>query len=336
MDRRGFFGRLLRGQLGADSERGTTLDDINRTGIEAKQFLTRGSRRKFFNLLGNAIEAGFLAYLLFVEPVPTLLADIATRDEYDENILKKIDCLEKLYDCDFEFGFAVPGYGRFGQLSLNEKYEALRILQEELRKYPPDYVRRCNPEIVIMNCKTLSLKGLASRVHGRHRIVLYIKNRSKKVISSAFHHELEHVSDSTDGREVGAKCDDEMLCGRVKEKEWVALNPQGKTVYNKFWEFFKAVDVVFRIKGEPSGFVRRYGTKSPGEDQATVTESLMTLDEEDDGPNIREQMREDPVLATKVRKLKEYMFRRSNGRMNEQYWKDLEAGRVDEAYWETH
>lgn len=47
-------------------------------------------------------------------------------------------------------------------------------------------------------------------------------------------------------------------------------------------------------------------------------------------------MKKDAVFRAKVRKLKEYMLRRSGGRMNERYWKDLEADKVDEAYWETH
>lgn len=364
-DRREFFRDLILGGLkAAGSQRGASIEDLDEAAAAFGRSIIHMTRRKALAVLGGT--AAVAAYYTVMNPVIPELFDFSTTDFYDKETREAMDFLEKRYGCRIEFGipmdslvkltdlsfnklnsFLEKEHIHFGNIGLQEKRNALKIARKALAKYPPEYLQNIRPVIVFAKYKKALMRGgWALSQGGNHMIAVTASDLLDEdaegetgEIEGTLHHELEHAADAHDGWETLSKTmspkADIQNAIWVNNEEWANLNPRGKETYH-YWS-----ELLRYIFGNPEhthqGFVRNYGRMNPDEDQATIAEYLMMANNEGDAIDyFNEQIEKDPVLKAKILKLKEYMTRRSKGRMNEQYWKDLKAGQVNEAYWDIH
>ncbi|MFH0821016.1 MAG: hypothetical protein V1908_04540 [Candidatus Peregrinibacteria bacterium] len=323
IDRRGFFEKLFP-RISAGLWR---AEQIN---VSVAKPLGATTRRKFLAALVGGAAAAYLGSKL---PIGTAIADIFTLDKYDEAVLKEVDFLEQRYQCEIQFT-------GFGQLDLSEKKIALGYLRKALSKYPPEYINRL--KLVIVSTKYTKIKAGAWTYpeNGRNFLWICWNDLGDEVVKNDFqsysnlehlmliHHELEHTADNMDGLATGKCNTDAQVCRGMNDREWVQLASDGKRTY--VGDGYKKLS---RTEALRSGFAEPYGAKDPDEDEATIAAYLIGMATE---AFIGDTVRKNPTAtrSKKITKVKEYMLRRSNGRMNEQYWKDLASGKVDEAYWD--
>lgn len=280
-----------------------------------------------------------LTYGTVVRPViPRIIADAFTEDVTMPELEAEVRFLSERYGCDIEFGIPVRLPERFGKLELKDKIAAINLVRDAFSKYPPDYLKKYKPTIILTSYGNWGVPGFTTVINGKEVVVMnmdgiagYERLLYERLFQeSILHHELAHVADIEDGKK---KCtEDASICGdpiKSNNKEWTAMNPEGKEAYSQFW-WGKAIRDVRQGKW-PRDFARFYAQSSPDEDEAETVAMLMTMNDKGYRKPILKNF---PVLQKKAEKAKEYLFRRSNGLMDDQYWKDLEAGLVGESYWD--
>jgi hypothetical protein len=235
------------------------------------------------------------------------------------------------------------------KLSLLEAVTAVRVLREEIIKYPPEYIRyskvdtvRLVRDLVCQNKrhpKGESLDGLA--VYEDHLVYFSTNNGDMLDFRDTIHHDLFHMSDdeASDLEQEASvisllasiifKSPPLYLLGKqilsfinfLREYNWASLNPKGKAAY--------IGDDYQQLSEPPDGFVSDYGTYDLYEDRSTVAALLMT--------DIKEALlsaENDDILQKKIIDIMGLFKIRSLGRMDSQYFNDLLQGKVREGYWE--
>ncbi len=311
------------------------------------------SRRAFLKGLfvgGGAVGVAGAAGIEMISPVSLLgtAADILYReDEYGAEVTAKATALEERYGIslgwkkDQEFRLDRP---YMNSTSLEAKVQLLDNLKKVFALYPPELIQRLNIYFRVgrfvkgqgLPGAGLYLDGNAAAfieldMDGNERIQSEI-NIAADVDEEVVHHEVAHLIDELVGWERSNKFNSRQG-EKINDSEWIALNPNGVEDYHmKDFTFLDLLNYYrARFFGDdprfPEGFAQKYGRKNVNEDQATVMEGLINL------PSMLSESPNDPILEAKMKKAKEYFFIASNGRMNEQYWKDLALGKVNEAYW---
>ncbi len=218
---------------------------------------------------------------------------------------------------------------RFGGLYLAEAGEAVQVLKEEIRKYPPEYIKEMGiPRLrTVVNLKIPSRGSKPRLVDCSGMVIMETRQlywspdfRDEPFSRKSIHHELEHDREASDvffGRKTS--CYD----------AWSKFHEGDKDVYiggasydDMSNEDLKALDSI--------GFARVYGRVDEGEDRATIAELLMT-----DPVGAFNRVSKDSLLNAKIEYLKADYYLRSRGRMNDWYFEDLAEGRIGEGYWET-
>jgi hypothetical protein len=231
---------------------------------------------------------------------------------------------------EFREGSVSATYVTAEEPSLGQQRDGVNWLLHDLAKYPPECVRNFNLKemrLVADLWHYMQRRDKEAFVDGR---IGGISDKDKKFIAldvktafslysvdtwfawhglGAFVHELHHRADE----ELSPESDDE---------EWVKLNPHG-------W-FDYVHDLAYVSDEYETGFATSRGRYAVYEDQAEVARVLMN-----EPARTVARAESDSVLAAKVAFIKRRYFEWSDGRMDEQYWKDLAAGKVDEAYWDT-
>ena len=203
------------------------------------------------------------------------------------------------------------------ELSLAEKNNLLIEMREELSKYPPDYVNLwCNPlevrllsEIVMGGLDVSGFQKEKEIYIGRTKgtLLFYLDSRS------TIHHEFFHAADKA----------------YIENEDWNKLNKDGKNSYLR--NYYDSLSAAVYLANRPKGFSNVYGLKNEFEDRATIVDDLMIEPEA-----LEEIAQGDSVLNKKIRKIKDYFLKFSNGKMNKKYWDDLKEERVDEKYWDEN
>jgi hypothetical protein len=330
MTRRGFFQIFKKSGLVKEDEEKQEADESEKPELSFKEKLTRQLKYQLKFTRRNVIQAlGVLTAFIALDSGSAFYSDLNTSDDYDYEALEQIDFLKKRYSCELEFGMPLHMSNdfleflekldiRFGFLSLEEKKQSLKLLREQLALYPPEYIQAMKPIMILTKYDSLFYSAGYSFYKNRNYIIFFdmpfFPERAKDLV----HHELYHASDYNNGEL------------EADNKEWGKLN-EGEVDYSSFWQvhdflstFTQDLDVY-----HPRGFADHYSMKNADEDEATIMAKLMSH-----GPEFEESAEKDHILKNKIEKMKEYMYQRTNGRMNEQYWKDLAAGKVDEKYWD--
>lgn len=222
------------------------------------------------------------------------------------------------------------------ELSLAEKRNVLLYIKQEAAKYPPEYFKIfLKPKyILILNNLRVdkSFQGgfVSSELNifdphdptKKNKQSIYLsKNlgllnfyqlfgwQDAQYFSHKFHHEFLHLADFREESPY------QML------EEWTNLNPEKEDAY---------VGENYSLTSQrPAGFATPYGKASAVEDRAEVAQLLLN-----DYRGVLEIASKDEIFSSKLQKCKEDYYRRSQGKMNKQYWQDLADGKVNESYWD--
>lgn len=190
----------------------------------------------------------------------------------------------------------------------------LKMLQDELNKYPEGFLRKAEVERIVV-CKELSSRG--------HSIAGHADPWSKTVytcpgfnntsannpfVKSTIHHELYHRIEATFN---GSP--------RYKDPVWAKLNSTDFK-YGKGGMYFK------RNKSNPkspfhpnAGFVRDYSKSALEEDKATVYTALFV---EEISACLADWIEEDEILRNKVNYMKDFLLKHCD-EMTSDFWANL-------------
>ncbi len=209
----------------------------------------------------------------------------------------------------------------FKEVDISEAAKALRALKEEIAEYPREYIDNCHLGRIRIGSKVSMtteksaaepVGGFADWREGEKRQLYLALEESDSADSDHFrssvHHELFHMSDKN-------------LEHSFEEidEEWSRLNPGGKSDYlRRGYSVWHDPNSTTQQTERSSGFANAYGKENEWEDRATVAELLMT------NPKEAERLaEEDPVLKAKIEKIKELYKQRSNGKMDDEYFRNL-------------
>lgn len=220
------------------------------------------------------------------------------------------------------------------RMTFEEAVEAVKILRQEISKYPPSYVKslditrfRVLETLTRKNFEDDESIGGTANYEGE----IYVANGDiESFYRQTIHHEISHRADyeQSELRDkipfIGWLLDE--IKDEMFDADWAKLNPKGKDVYlRNNWRRYREMHPGVR----PKGFIRPYGSKNQGEDRATIAEILMT------NPQYLFRLnKNDKVLHKKTHRMIELYKQRTNGLMDEAYFADLAAGRLKEGYWQ--
>lgn len=207
--------------------------------------------------------------------------------------------------------------GALTPLTSGDHVSALRAIEQEVQKYPPEYWQNANRVLVTTYGYTPSAENRAvanGKIIGGHSGSGEIwlngshLNSSSKIYSptdysSLVHHEFGH------NNEVRLFGSDERWATEV-------YGPQYGSAYAGKSGYDAQVSGKFE---RPEGFARDYGHLGGiKEDQATVVESMFT-----NYSAVKRATATDPTLAAKVALVKTGYANMSNGAMDDAYWLNL-------------
>ncbi len=306
------------------------------------------TRRTF---LKQALRWGSVATVIGVElktsySIPLSIADIFIDNEFDSEVEEGMAHLQERYGCRIDFGqLKTEGYNGH-DVPLARKKRILEDLKDILSLYPPELIQRMGIAFQI----TTRVKAFGGYPPGVAEAKMHLDSQGKwrmkstlklsvyttKELKEIIHHEISHLVDKL----VSSVKDDphsDEWGGEDMNKEWATLNaPETESYYFADKErFMTPINFIRRIRngsldllrlGHFPGYVSEYALKNANEDQAETMRFLM-IDYE------LAQKIADPVLQEKFKRAKEYYRTASQGKMDDQFWKDLIAGKVNEAYW---
>ncbi len=207
------------------------------------------------------------------------------------------------------------GKYRGSGISDYEMRKSIQALRRELVVYPTALLEKAKIKKIIIlrnlqakrNLDWLNINGSSNWQTG---FILLDSFGSDWYKFSTLHHEIFHLLDR----------DSDNLA-------WASLNKNGDKAYVA--KHGLGCDTPDNLQ---AGFIDVYGSCSVNEDQATITQALFW----DSTESIQNRAAKDPVLTTKIQRIKQFYLEKSNGLMDEQYWRDLDTGivrRAGESYW---
>lgn len=193
--------------------------------------------------------------------------------------------------------------------------EAAQLIWAEIAKYPPELFENIGIKTIraLQDIKSEGNTGYGFHLAGTLSPNIYLSVVYKGMFNSVelpptFHHELSHGAD----------------VNNYLTDNWVSFNPNGINSYVGP----NGLRGLNHFARGPKGFIYNRNTINVPEDRALVVETMMVK------PFWFQQLcTEDPIIASKVAKCKLNFLTRSNGRMDDEYWQDLEGGKVDCGYW---
>jgi hypothetical protein len=211
---------------------------------------------------------------------------------------------------------------KIGGLYQAKTWMSLRVLKEEIVKYPPSFIREYIQKIRLASSlsiphpsdksKRLSLGGRAT---GTGQIYLDQDYHNEPYTRKTFHHEVAHAPDLVEKWEKN----------QAEVERWTSNNPKG-TVY--LGDAFHDLTTIQSRRLRSRAFAGIYGRKSLLEDRATIAEDLII-----DPVRSFKRGEEHRSYKGKLAQIRQDYARRTNGRMGDQYFEDLAVGVVGEGYW---
>ncbi len=280
---------------------------------------TRISRRSFLGLSG-ATAAGTVVG----GKIGDTLQQIQTALEKSFLVETARGAIEikKMYDIDIDFSPVNEIEEKYGiqgtVMSPVEKRELVKLMREEIGKYPPELIKKVAKLRKIRGLRGFTHDGtpLAGLAGHDDKTIFYM---SSSADDNTPHHELFHLLESQRKQDVHG---------------WRSLNPPESDYYHTTRKaltfnpldprFFEST---FPIR-QPEGYDRNYSRMNESEDRATIAGRLIG-----DTRLAEERGKRDRFFRDKVETVKSYYAKWSNGRMSGHYWKDLELGKVDFNYW---
>lgn len=203
-----------------------------------------------------------------------------------------------------------------------DTWMSLRVLRQEIVKYPAEYIREYLQKIRLASSlsiphptdakRRLNIGGRASETG-----LIYLDQdyKNEPYTRQTVHHEVAHAPD------LAEKWQD----NQAEVDKWTSNNPKGKAYIGEaYWDLTKKQKRVLRSRA----FANVYGRKSVLEDRATISEDLLT-----DPVSTYRKGEVNRHYKGKLAQVRADYARRTNGRMGDQYFEDLAAGVVGEGYW---
>lgn len=257
------------------------------------------------------------------QPLKELFEETVTPERLNEELETHRETLKTQYGIDIDFSDVQSSEGKSLPLSLAERLDFVKSISEAIALYPKSYIRNSGLKI-IQGIKWLALKtGSMEGVEGyfskndperlvinKEDVVNYFMQdkfgwQNKERIVANFHHEFYHQSDPH-------------LHDQKFNDDWdVESSMKGASPGG-------IVDVSSSRK---KGFVSSYGYQAGGkEDRATIAAVLFT-----DPEKLERLAKDEPSLLNKVEKIKQEYLERSEGVIDETYWKLRKAGETQAA-----
>lgn len=215
-----------------------------------------------------------------------------------------------------------PWLGSLNRVDPYYQPRVVRNIVEEISKYPPEFIRN----IGLKNIRVSNGLQLKDDVTGSDGFapaelpMIYVSMTDIDEMRSTLHHEIFHRGDFAFW---GGSFIRETM-GLFYDFSWISLNPKGFDHYSR-----EKYDSIMALKTpEPEGFTRYYGTKDEMEDRATLAEEVMM----NIGP-AKARADDEPAFFRKMRRMMKLYKKRSDGKMNLDYFNDLLHSRVGEGYW---
>ncbi len=297
------------------------------------------SRREFGKKAALLTAAVTTGTALVTGPTLTDVAEslIAT-PSLEKEITKNQNFIKQRYSIDIDFS---PEEGT--SLTTAEIRDVLEWSREELAKYPLVFFR---------HFFTLKRIQIFNDAHVGNEVVGgYVDDPGSFDLTNPAYRQVDRI---VVAKKIG-------LLNIYNNFGWTNANFFRRTVHHELVHFTDFFSLVFKEEGgagnwpnskpgdpfsgyigdeykslelrylfsNPPGFARVYGMKGVLEDRATVAELLLT-----DPKRLEGITTHDSLLAKKVNDLKQRFYKISHGKMDEQYWQDLEQGKVKEGYWD--
>lgn len=321
---------------------------------------TDPGRRKFLRHAGAAIGAAY-SVSIFSNPAWEYIRETLNTEGVEKEIADRINFLSQYgitvhFDSKEVKANGGSNIGEITlgeQLSLAERLDALEGVARTVVKYPKSYIKnnvKWNEILLLNNLGRIggrydtlgdSLNGFVIKELFPGLIVVqkekkdltnYVESNfgwgSVDELEKTLHHEMFHLSDPNSrfreelGKTLGELKREETLLEGVIEKrqKMVAVaaekwpTPSESALFDVQWDRINNSIT----KNEPrstEGYATPYGKKNAGEDRATVAQAVFC-----DG-DLEKKILTDPVLAEKVRRVKEFYCVATNGIMCGEYWR---------------
>lgn len=287
---------------------------LEKKGLTRRQFLKNAGK---IAAVGTAAHLGILEGSALYGKRKWLLDALAKETEHAGIIQRAKDFLSTNYGVTVTLGESWDPVSFSDELPTAEAIASLRVLIEELGKYPPDFFKRNKLSSIRIGTNIhIGPFFWAKRVAGSFNFnpfspVLLSFDGDLEYFRMTIHHELHHMLDYRDG---GFEDDD---------KRWIEIHENCACgVYGK--EKAESQDIKSFLHGS---FATSYGASHPTEDRAEFAAMMMV-------PFLhfilQERMRDEKekggsVLAMKYESIKDAYKRWSGGKMDDSYWNAIIA-----------
>lgn len=279
------------------------------------------SRRKFLKTL----SAG-AAYVAAnnIPGIKEFAEESVSREDIAREAVLLKEGLERRYGISIDFSAVDDEVESGSALSPIEQRDTLRELDQSLSMYPKGYVgntRLKNIHVVNNYTRMMNpfIDGITHERRNPHpgRMLLNREHLLTKLtleeffspsLPRTFHHEFYHLSDEHDEYHEASQ-------GRKSE-----FNDRWAEEHKRLGGAGYSLSAPFTSKGFPSG----YAMTSPTEQRAVIAEFLMS-----DYVGLMDMAKDDPALANSIGKIKSEFLEKSDGVMDETYWKLVQSGESD-------
>lgn len=239
-------------------------------------------------------------------------ADLDEIQRYREFIEKKYGVKLQILTQEETIERQRSKYIMYPELNLKELVERLSYLKEQLIKLPPSFFLKLKINQIVLACKYIKIdkdSGEKKYLSGMALFPSFSSGSTVYTVSGGpFNHEIFHILDSLMGGREG-------MDGSQTWEQWRHAHDQ-----NMEWREFDPAD-------NPKG----KGMEFYDEEQAEYCNFLFNLDDPQYYAKFYKIFKPSPA---KIEQMKKWLFEFSDGKLNEQYWRDLKDHKVDEHYWE--
>ena len=252
------------------------------------------------------------------------------------DLVRKQETLERKYNIKLDFSPLSEEEKSFGYqaepLSLSERQDALKWLDEECDRYPIEWFQNdsfTTKKIRILNDLTLPKHN--SYVDGERKMVGGVHQTSRK------------PTKETVGRDGKIFDIDTLIYINFRGDKFGLTRSFGWEEHEIFQfvlhhEFFHHVDVFnddiwlkqfgsHTFEDVLDGFITDYSRTKPSEDRAEIAGALFA-----DYNTLMDKVKENDLLRKKVKAIMEFYYEMSSGLMDKEYWESVNAGESSPAY----
>jgi hypothetical protein len=189
--------------------------------------------------------------------------------------------------------------------------KALNIFDQELSKYPTEFISKLNWKTVVFLKKFFYTEHPIAGLYDPHQEIVYLEFLRQRFnplpIRHGIHHEIFHIID--------VQAQMQFL---KSDKDWLALN-DSNFIYGKVDDLGKGKERPYRLAPAVKGFPSAYALTSAQEDMAEVFGCMMLASQH---KLLLKWQQDDEILNRKLNYIKN-LLEQFYPSINEEFWKNL-------------